>query len=292
MVPRSRISAAAASTTSSDSRTTRLAPSTEISWRSGEEGALGLVVGRAAGRLHPEDVEVGAEALGRAPGAAHEPLRAGLRLHERQQPLADRGRRAHLGRGDPLGDDLLGDLAQRGLAQRGQVLDPEEAVERGVDALGGIDLALAQALEQRLGRDIDQHDLVRALQRLVGQRLAHPHAAVLGELVVERLQVLHVERREDVDAGREHVLDVLEALAVLEARRVGVGELVDQAQPRRSRQDRRQVHLGHGRAAIDDLAPRDDLEALSERRGLGAPVGLEQADHGVTRVGAPSWSIR
>ena len=51
-----------------------------------------------------------------------------------------------------LGLDLLGHLAQRDLAQRGEVLDPEEVVQRGVDALGGIDLAGAQAVEQRLGR--------------------------------------------------------------------------------------------------------------------------------------------
>ena len=55
-----------------------------------------------------------------------------------------------LSRDEPLGLDLLGDLAQRDLAQRGEVLDPEEVVERGRHALGRIDLARAQALDQRL----------------------------------------------------------------------------------------------------------------------------------------------
>ena len=42
--------------------------------------------------------------------------------------------------------------------------------------------------------------------------------------------MLDVDRREHVDPGLEHVLDVLVALLVLDARGVGVRELVDQAQ--------------------------------------------------------------
>ena len=44
--------------------------------------------------------------------------------------------------------------------------------------------------------------------------------------------MLDVDGREDVDPGGEHVVDVLVALLVLDARGVGVGELVDQAQLR------------------------------------------------------------
>ena len=65
-----------------------------MSWRSACELAL-LLGGRlAAGRRDPQHVELGAEALGRAPRAAHEPLRARVRLDEREQPLADGLRRS------------------------------------------------------------------------------------------------------------------------------------------------------------------------------------------------------
>ena len=109
----------------------------------------------------PQDVELGAEPLGRAPRAADDALRAaaaGVTSASSRSPTAcgaasprrrsSRGRRrlAH----EPLGLDLLGDLAQRDLAQRREVLDPEEAVQRGGDALGRVDLARAQALDQRL----------------------------------------------------------------------------------------------------------------------------------------------
>ena len=77
----------------------------------------------------------------------------GLRPDQRQQPLADRLRRGVVEqpvssrgaersrRRQALGLDLLGDLAQRDLAQRREVLDPEEVVERRLDALAGVDLA-------------------------------------------------------------------------------------------------------------------------------------------------------
>ena len=59
--------------------------------------------------------------------------------------------RAHrFGGGQALVADLLGHLAQRDLAQRREVLDPEEVVQRGVDALRRIDLARPQPIEQRL----------------------------------------------------------------------------------------------------------------------------------------------
>ena len=107
--------------------------------------------------------------------------------------------------------------------------------------------------------------------------------------------MLDVDRREHVDPGVEHVLDVLVALGVLDARRVGVRELVDQAQLGRAREDRRQVHLLEHRLAVADAPARDHRQALGERGGLGAPVGLEQADHDVAPgllLGVPSSSIR
>ncbi len=96
----------------------------------------------------------------------------GLGAHQGQQPLAHRLWRlrrdpllarpdlAHLAEDQALGLDVLGDLAQAHLAQRGQVLDPKEVVEGGVDVLARIDLAGPQAGDQRLGGEVDQDDLI------------------------------------------------------------------------------------------------------------------------------------
>ena len=177
-----------------------------------------------------------------------------------------------------LGLDLLRYLAQRDLAQRGEVLDAEEAVEGGVDALGLVDLAGPQAGEQGLRAEIDEHDLVGAAENRVGNGLADADAAQLGHLVVERLEVLHVDRREDVDARVEQVLDVLVALAVLEPRRVGMGQLVDQGELGLAAQDGRKVHVAEVGAPVGDAPLRHHRQPLGQRLRLLAPVGLEQPD--------------
>ena len=196
-------------------------------------------------------------------------------------------RAEHLTGGTPaLGLHLLGGLAQGHLAQRGQVLYPKEVVQRRRNPLGGIDLALAQAGDQRLGSEIHEHDLVGRREHAVGEGLAHPHPGQLGHAVVERLQVLDVDGGEHVDTGVEHVVDVLVALAVLEPRRVGMGQLVDQAQLWSALEDRGQVHLVDLGAAVLDLSARQALQALRLCLGLGARVRLEVADYNVKPGGA------
>ncbi len=147
--------------------------------------------------------------------------------------------------------------------------------------LAGVDLAGPQAGDQRLGSEVDQDHLVGLAQHRVGDRLPHPRPGQLGDLVVERLQVLDVDGREDVDPGGEHVAHVFVALLVLDAGRVGVGQLVDQRQLGRAGQQRRQVHLLEVGVAVGDAAPRNRLQALGQGRGLRPLVGLHVADRHV-----------
>ena len=149
------------------------------------------------------------------------------------------------------------------------------------DPLPRVDLAGAQPGDQRLGREVDEHDLVGLAEDAVGQRLPHPGPRELGDLVVERLEVLDVDGREDVDAGAEHVLDVLEALRVLRARRVRMGELVDEAELGGAAQDRQAVHLVERDVAIASRgggAPPPGRPPAPRSR---AGVRLEVADHDV-----------
>src|SRR5664280_2603152 len=248
-----------------------------------------LRAGRTAGGSHDEHVEHGVQALGRAPRASHNPLGVRRQRHQRQQTLGDRLRRrfqrsrhallvATHDRArlvdEPLDFDLLGHLAQRRLAQRREVLDLEEVVQRRLHALGPVHLARAQAPNQRLWGEIDQHDLVGRREDVVGDRLAYDRAGQLGHLVVEALQVLHVDRREHVDSRVEHVAYVLIALLVLDARRVGVRQLVDQAQLGLAREHRRQVHLLQRFVAVLDVAARDDLQPIRLSDGLVATMRL------------------
>ena len=68
--------------------------------------------------------------------------------------------------------DPVGDPQQRELAQRAEVARPEVVGERGVDLLGRVDVAVRHAPAERLGRHVDQLDLVGGAHDRVGDRLA------------------------------------------------------------------------------------------------------------------------
>ena len=93
--------------------------------------------------------------------------------------------------------------------------------------------------------------------------------------------MLDVDRRVDVDAGGEQLLDVQVALGMAAPGRVGVREFVDQHELRPAREDGVEIHLLEDAALVLDAAARDDLEALEQRLGLGAPVRLDDADDDV-----------
>jgi hypothetical protein len=99
--------------------------------------------------------------------------------------------------------------------------------------------------------------------------------------------VLDVQGGEHVDAGVEQLLDILVALGVARARRVGVGELVDEGEFGPPGQQRVEVHLLQHRAVIGHRAARNRLEASEQRLGLGPAVGLDHADHDVGAGLAP-----
>ncbi len=98
--------------------------------------------------------------------------------------------------------DPVGQPEQRQLAQRGEVADPEVRRERGVDLLGLVDVAVRHPPAQRVGRHVDQLDLVGGADHLVRHGLALPDPGDPLDLVVERLEVLDVDGGDDVDARR------------------------------------------------------------------------------------------
>ena len=143
--------------------------------------------------------------------------------------------------------DLVGQPEQGQLAQGGEVADPEVVAERGVDLLRRVDVAVRHPAAQRLRGHVDQLDLVGRADDLVGHGLPLGDAGDLLDDVVERLQVLDVDRGQHGDAGVEQLLDVLPALGVAGAGHVGVRQLVDEGDLRAAGQDGVDVHLGEGR---------------------------------------------
>src|SRR5262249_14127863 len=99
--------------------------------------------------------------------------------------------------------DPVGHPQQGQLPQGGQVAGPEVVGQGSVDLLGRVDVAVGHAPAQGLGGHVDQLDLVGVADDLVGDRLPLAHAGDALDDVVDRLEVLDVDRRDDVDAGVE-----------------------------------------------------------------------------------------
>ena len=255
--------------------------------RIGDAVALDLGEPHAARGLDRERDEGGVQAVGQALGVAHEPGATGVFVDADEDALAGGprpGDRARLHLAQQLLVDPLGGAAQRELAQRGEVLRREEVLQRALRLVRHVDLAFAQALDEVVRGDVDELDGVGAVEHRVRHGLAHPDPGDLGDDVVQALDVLDVDRGVDVDAVGEDFLDVEVALGVPAAGRVGVGELVDEHDLRVPRDHRVEVHLLDGVAAIADRFAGDDRQALEQRLGFLAPVGLDDADHDVGAV--------
>ena len=196
-------------------------------------------------RLDEDDEPVGAEPAGQARALAHQ--RAAARRRRRQadhHAAARAGGRALLGRPDRAGDDrpraraldALGHLAQRELAQVGEVLLLEEVLQRPGDLVGARRSCPARRRSCRSSTARSRLTTWSAcLRKLSGtvSRTATPVARSTTSFRLSRCWTL--KRADDVDAGVEQLDDVLVALLVVAAGHVGVRELVDERQRRIAR---------------------------------------------------------
>src|SRR5215472_9198855 len=150
-----------------------------------------------------------------------------------------------------------------------------------------IDLALAQALDQVLRRQVDNFDVVRLVENAVGHGFAHANARDPGDDVVEAFDMLNVESGEDIDAGGNQLLDVEVALRMPAAWRVSVGKFVDQHELRAALEDRVEIHFGEEMSYVVDLLPWNHLEAFQQHLSLAPPVSFDDADDDIDAIAPP-----
>ena len=177
--------------------------------------------------------------------------------------------------------DALRGLPQRQFAQRRQIARLEVMPDRPLGLLRNIHLAFVQAVDQIVGREIDDLDVVRCFENAVGYGFAHADARDAGDDVVQALDMLDVERCEDIDAGGDQLLDIKIALGMTASRRVAVRQLVDQHELRATLEDRVEVHFGEAVAFVVDLAAGNDFEAGEQRLGLATTVGFDDTNNDI-----------
>ena len=188
-----------------------------------------------------------AQLAGQAVPRPNQTLAQSTRADTNQEPFGGRPRSAygaHIHIRAHLVVDARGRPPKRDLAQRIQVPLAKELVHGPACLLGHAHLAFPEALEQFIRGEIDEIDFAGAVEHPVRQRLANDDPRDLSHDVVETLQMLHVERRIDVDACGDEFFHILIALGVPRARRIRMGEFVDDHRLRMPREDRVHVHLG------------------------------------------------
>ena len=177
--------------------------------------------------------------------------------------------------------DAVGGLLHRKFAQRGQVGRREECLQGLRGLFGHIDLALLQACDQFAWRQVDQHDVVQAVEHTVRHGLADAHAGDAHHHIVEAFQMLDVDRGPDVDAGVQQLHHILPAPLVAAARRIAVGQFVHQHQRRMPCEHGIQIHLLQRVAVVGHFLQRQLRQAFQQCLGIGTAMGFHQAHHQV-----------
>ncbi len=172
----------------------------------------------------------------------------------------------------------IGDFAEGDFPQAREVGFREEISHRLLDPVGRIDLTQLEPLDQIFRRQIDIHDLVCLGDDRIGNAFLDPDARGRLDHIAERFEMLDVERGDDTDAGLEQFLDVLVALVVAAARRVGMGKLIHQDDGRFALEDRGEVHFLDFDPVVGGHPRRNDFERADLRRRFRALVRLDIAD--------------
>ena len=157
-------------------------------------------------RLDVQRDPVAVQEAGDPAGVPDEPHRIGA-LADQDEDAFSRGPRRDARLSGPkflkLPADLLRGEAQRQLAQGAQVPRTEKPRPGALRLLAQVDLALLEPLQQLLKRKVHQLDRVGPLDKRIRDGFLDRNPGNLCDDVVERLEVLDVERRVDTDPAVE-----------------------------------------------------------------------------------------
>ena len=235
-------------------------------------------VGGLAVALHVEHREGGVQVRGHARRLADDPAGAFFGgVDHGQQFVAPEG----FGTGHLAIHLLLHaqrHLFQRQFAQLQQVVLREEVAERRGDLVGAVDLSGFQPFDQLVGREVDVHHLVGHRQHAVRDPLADLDARDLLDDLVQPLDMLDVDGRNDADPCVENLHHVLPPLGVFAPLDVGVGQFVHDDDLGAEVDDGLRVHLLQFLALVEESAARHERKPFDKGFRSGAAVRFDVAD--------------
>ena len=177
---------------------------------------------------------------------------------------------------------------QRQLAQSTEISFTEIAVKCRPRALDRIDIAVSHSSAQRLRAHVDQLNLVGGTHDDIRNRLALNGTGDLFHKVVQRFEVLNIERGYDLNARIEKLLDVLPPLDVPLPGNVGMGEFIHQHDLRSTGKDAVNVHFLKRCASVFHGVPRNDFQVTKLGNRAGTLVRLDEPDDHIRTANATS----
>jgi hypothetical protein len=174
--------------------------------RLGHSVAVGVREAVMAWGFDVKGQPLGVAAVGHASGSADQAwrVRTGADAHQNTLPGWPRTRdgvRLHIGLHllvHPFRRPTEGKLPQCR-----QVAQTEKTLNRSLCLFGDIDLALTQALQQLIRRQVNQLDLGGAIEDPVGNGLPHARASDLRDGIIQTFQMLDIDRGIHVNASGE-----------------------------------------------------------------------------------------
>src|SRR6266542_6682394 len=112
---------------------------------------------------------------------------------------------------------------------------------------------------------MDVDDFVGSPQEVIGNCLTHAHTGSARYRIVQRFEMLDVDRRYDGDAGVQQVDYVFVALAVFRTRNVRVGQLIDDGDGGAPRYHRIEIHLFDHDTFVLDAAHGNAFQITNQR---------------------------
>ena len=256
----------------------------------------GLEVGGVIPACARDDVhgdQLAAAPRGHPRGAADHRLVLGTTLYGDEDPLARPRRLGSPSRRGPRSQlvvDPVGHPHERKLPQPREVLFTERLRQGGVHPLGREHVPVCQPALERLRGHVYELQLIRVPHERVGDRVGRRLARDPLDHVVQRLEVMDVDRRDHVDPGGEELLDVLPTMRVARPGGVRMSELVDHRDLRAASQDGVDVHL-LGRCAIGIAPARRDLQTAGLRRHLLPAMRVDGGEHHVRPASTPAAGL-
>ncbi len=217
------------------------------------------------GRLNVHGDPFGMETRRHRSGGPHQTGSPGLHVHADHdrfggRPRSDHGMVAaiHL----HLLVDPLGGSPESHFAQCDQIPLAEEILERLLRLLRHVDFAVFQTLQQVIGGEIDQLDIIGLFKHRVRHRFTHPHSSDLSHHIVQTFQMLHIDGRIDVDARLQQFLHVLPSFRMPGTRGIRVGQFVHENELRTTGERGIEIEFPQGRSTMLDQHVAAESSAL------------------------------